>query len=258
MAISKYRAALFLAGLAAVGCGVVNDPAPPSTEPEATEATEVIGEPVGGLRRDALAKTHARVTQLFINQPSFGGGRMFIEYFPDADVVRSSASIAQRPEIAILRASPVRHKDAPPHVSFQKRAAAMANQGWFHFEDAELWEFKTVQLVGLVKHPGPVAYETDEVTMPKGVGEIPTRTLDAFEVRALRKLREGEDLYAEAIPGQRARAMGPIYAGAKCVSCHANAGELLGAFSYTYDIGPAVAKPAGVATPPMPQVGTKE
>ena len=62
MAISKYRAALYLAGLAAVGCGIVNDPVPLSTAPEATEATEVIGEPVGGLRRDALAKTHARVT----------------------------------------------------------------------------------------------------------------------------------------------------------------------------------------------------
>lgn len=196
MAISKYRAALFLVGLAAVGCGIVDDPPLPAEQ--AAVETDATGAPVDGPRKQALATTHARVTQLFINEPSFGSGRLLIEYFPDADVVRSSASIAQHPEKALHRAPPVRDKDAPPHVSFQKRAAEMANQGWFHLEDAEPWTFRTVQLVGLVKHPGPVAYETDEVTMPKGVGEIPTRPLDAFEVRALKKLREGEDLYAEA------------------------------------------------------------
>ncbi len=243
MAISKYRAALFLAGLAAVGCGIVDDPPPPAEQ--AAVETDATGAPVDGLRKSALITTHARVTQLFINEPSFGSGRLLIEYFPDADVVRSSASIVQHPGKAQRHAPTFRDKDEPPHAPFQKRAAQTANI----VEDAEQWTFLSVQLVGLVKHPGPVAYETDEVTMPKGVGEIPTRAVDAFEMRGLKKLREGEDLYAEAIPGQKARVLGPIYAGAKCVSCHANQGELLGAFSYTYDIG-KVAVPVGGAILP--------
>ena len=125
----------------------------------------------------------------------------------------------------------------------------MAISPWSETESFEPWEMRTVQLVGLVKHPGPVAYETDEVTMPRGVGEIPTRAVDAFELRALKKLREGEDLYAEVISGQKARTLGPIYAGAKCLSCHAVIGELLGAFSYTYNIGKPAGPVGGVVLP---------
>lgn len=251
MAISKYRAALFLAGLAAVGCGIVDDPPPPAEQ--AAVESDATGTPVDGLRKSALITTHARVTQLFINQPSFGGDRMLREYHVDADVVRSASSISRQPDNAVHRFQPpARVKDTPPHAPFQKQAAGMATSPWSETETFEPWEMRTVQLIGLVKHPGPVAYETDEVTMPRGVGEIPTRAVDAFEMRGLKKLREGDDLYAETIPGQKARALGPIYAGAKCISCHANQGELLGAFSYTYDIDKPVGPQAGAPVPPQP------
>ena len=241
-------------GVATLGCGAIDDTAPPPEQ--TTETLDATGAPIplNPNRKLALEATHKHVTQLFLNQPSFGGGRMLVEYRLDVDVVvdvvRSPSSRAKRPdEVAYRPIPPARGKDAPPHASFQKHAAEMAKQGWFQLEDSEAWTFKKVQLVGLVVHPEPVAYESDAVPMAKTAGDIPTRSLDGFEVRGLKRLREGDDIYVETITGKQARVMGPIFAGAKCVNCHAKTGELLGAFSYTYDIGKVAAPAAGAPVP---------
>jgi hypothetical protein len=227
-----------------VGCAVDSEPPVPE---QTTEIRDANGTPISldPERKEALERTHNGVTQMFLNKPQFGISRIFVpESYAEQDIVRSPAT--QSPDIGVGgRTRSIRAQGEPPHASFQKRAAELARPSQ---TDAvlpgEAWQFRTVQLVGLVVHPEPVVYESDHVPMAKVVGEILTRPLDAFEVRGLKKLREGENVYAETIPGKVARVMGPIYAGASCVSCHAKTGELLGAFSYTYDIGKIAPKPA--------------
>ncbi len=242
---------VLLVGLAAIGCGLIDEPAPPEVQP--TDASGAV-QPLDENRRQRLELTHRRITQLFINQPQFGGQRTAEEQYPGSDVVRAPGSPPTAWDFGGSWFRTERGKDAPPHASFQKRAAELARPP----DSAEalpgqVWEFRKVQLVGLVKHPEPVAYVSDQVPMAKGAGEIPTRSLDEFEVRGLKKLREGENLYVEMLPAKQARVLGPIYAGAKCVSCHATPGELLGAFTYTYDIDPFPAKTAaGTAIQPVP------
>ena len=142
-------------GVATLGCGAIDDTAPPPEQ--TTETLDATGAPIplNPNRKRRLELTHKHVTQLFLNQPSFGGGRMLApEYHPDADVVRSSTSIAQRPEKTVQRLAPARDKDAPPHASFQKRAAEMANQGWFRFEDSEAWTLKKSPARRIGRAPG--------------------------------------------------------------------------------------------------------
>jgi hypothetical protein len=65
----------------------------------------------------------------------------------------------------------------------------------------------------------------------------PTRELDTFEKSALEALRGGEAISAEK-RGRELWALGPIYAGRRCVACH-DKGQMLGAFSYRLERGPA-------------------
>jgi hypothetical protein len=98
----------------------------------------------------------------------------------------------------------------------------------------EQWKLRKVYLVGLVKHPEPVVYLTDTVPDMKEPKDVPTRELDAFEKASLESLRGGENLRGEK-RGKGMRALGPIYAGAACVKCHDQKGQLLGAFTYTLE-----------------------
>jgi hypothetical protein len=59
-----------------------------------------------------------------------------------------------------------------------------------------------------------------------------TRPLTKFETRALKSLREGDDLVTEATTEQ-IRMLGSLRASKQCLACHeVKRGELLGAFSY--------------------------
>jgi len=94
--------------------------------------------------------------------------------------------------------------------------------------------------MGIAKHPEPVVFDI-VASMPKDTK--PIRPLDAFERRGLAKLREESGKHVEKVNGQ-IRMLAPIYAGAACVHCHPQPGELLGAFSYKFDLGPPTpAKP---------------
>ncbi len=250
--VNRKRIRLGIIVLAGVfGCGV--DGVPPASE-QTAEICDANGTPIplDPERKLALERAHNRVTQLFLNQPLFGRGRTVTpESYPDVDVMRSPLSITKRADNFPLNHPNTLGGRLPDrsHASFQERAASVVHWSWFQTNTSEPWQFRTVQLVGLVVHLEPVVYESDRVPMAKGVGEIPMRPLDAFEMRGLQKLRDGDDVYAETIPGKVARVMGPIYAGTSCVSCHAKTGELLGAFSCTYDIVKIAPTPIGVVHP---------
>lgn len=95
------------------------------------------------------------------------------------------------------------------------------------------WELTQVQLVGLLKHDGPVAYRTHEPpNMDAGLNAVPVRPLDEWESVQLIGLKNGQELIVERKTGA-VRMFGAIRAAEKCQLCHqANPGDLLGAFSY--------------------------
>ncbi len=95
------------------------------------------------------------------------------------------------------------------------------------------WRVQHIQLVGILSHEKPLVYLTDKLPSMEQVRKGKTRPLDHFEEAALPALREGEDLFL-ASKGETVRMMGALRATKTCQQCHdAEAGDLLGAFSYT-------------------------
>jgi hypothetical protein len=98
------------------------------------------------------------------------------------------------------------------------------------------WELTRVQLIGLLKHPEPVAYRTNELELPEmkssALDKVLTRTLDDWESIRLEELKKGRELLAEERPDS-VRMLGAVRAGQQCLKCHhVDQGELLGAFTY--------------------------
>jgi hypothetical protein len=106
-------------------------------------------------------------------------------------------------------------------------------------DGTEMWKVRTVHLLGLVKHPQPVVYLTDQVpNMKDAKEEVPTREPDAFEKAGLVTIKGGENIVVEKIDTTM-RVLGPIYAAKGCVKCHEQKGQLLGAFTYRLERVPA-------------------
>ena len=95
------------------------------------------------------------------------------------------------------------------------------------------WEMKSLDLVGLIKHPEPVVYVSEKLPDMKELKGVPTRPLDFFEFAGLEALKKGDNVFARG-KDETIRMMGALRAGKQCLSCHDNQeSDLLGAFSYT-------------------------
>jgi hypothetical protein len=95
------------------------------------------------------------------------------------------------------------------------------------------WEVTHLELVSLLKFGFPRVYVLPG-SFPRmnRLGDSTTRSLDAFEDRALAALQAGEDLVAES-DGGRVRLVGSVRAVKQCLACHdVSRGDLLGAFTY--------------------------
>jgi hypothetical protein len=94
------------------------------------------------------------------------------------------------------------------------------------------YELKTLELIGVARHPDPVAFVIGTHTERSEPAR--TRSLDGFERRAIASLRSGQEVVARTTPTGR-QVVGAIRATAACASCHATSAErdVLGAFSYT-------------------------
>jgi hypothetical protein len=94
-------------------------------------------------------------------------------------------------------------------------------------------EVTRLELVSLLKFDEPRVYVLPG-SFPRmnRLGDGTTRSLDAFEDRALAALQGGEDLVAETA-GDQVRLLGSVRAVKQCLACHGvSRGELLGAFTY--------------------------
>lgn len=98
----------------------------------------------------------------------------------------------------------------------------------------KVWEVKSLDLIGLLKHRRPVAYVSEKLPAMDKLHAVPTRELDDFEYSGLGVLERGEDLYARSDKGV-IRLLGAVRAKTDCLSCHTRhkTGDLLGVFSYT-------------------------
>ena len=94
------------------------------------------------------------------------------------------------------------------------------------------WRIARLDLIGLLKHPEPTAYVSDNLPQMDQLKNVPTRPLTQFEQDSLTKLRDKEDVVVEN-GTYLIRMLGAVRAGKDCLQCHSvQRGELLGAFSY--------------------------
>jgi hypothetical protein len=112
------------------------------------------------------------------------------------------------------------------------------------------WKIARLELVSVIKHDPPVAYVSKDLPKMDELKDAPTRSLDAFELGALSKLRRDDDVVVEESAGG-VRMLGALRAGTDCLTCHRGArGDLLGAFSY--ELRPSRVAPApGSKTEPQ-------
>lgn len=103
------------------------------------------------------------------------------------------------------------------------------------------WLVRRLELVSLLKHDKPAVYVSEHLPRMDELKKAKTRPLTSFEDEALRALKEGEDLVAEA-NATHIHLLGSLRAAKQCLACHhASRGDLLGAFSY--DLQRARAEP---------------
>jgi hypothetical protein len=239
---------------AAILCGVVGLVAMAAPAPIITPAEKPTDE-----EAKALAWMHRNTVEIFIDRPGFGIRRMVL---PLEDVVKSPKTPSKKD--AEGKDPPARDSISPPeaeksvkkqHYEVQDVLGDGAGNPLgrptriLTDDKKEEWKVRKVQLVGLVKHKDPVVYVTEKMKEMKETKEVPTRALDAFEKRGLEVIRGGDNLKAEK-RDKEMRVMGPLYAGQRCVTCHATKGELLGAFSYVLERVPLEAEKEAQPTGP--------
>lgn len=240
---------LFLAGGGVLAAGFFAKPEQPASnsdniDDQANNAPPVgrgPSEPVTEKEQQRIAWLHRSSAEVFIDRPGFGMRRLVL---PLEDVVTAPKATSSGAETRKGTNADVYSKFAKDHgAHFAPQELVGGNPKSFMAIDRGDWGWKLtkVQLVGLMKKPQGVVYDTHKVPGMKDAKDIPTRDLDGFEKDALKALTGGENLVVER-HGDQIRAMGPLYAGARCVTCHEQKGQLLGAFTYYIERAP-VQKP---------------
>ncbi len=91
---------------------------------------------------------------------------------------------------------------------------------------------RKLQLIGLLYHDKPVAYELDTLPELINAKTAPTRDLSSFETQALGRLVAGDPIHHQR-NGQTLQMMGALRNVQSCRECHDGPeNQLLGAFSY--------------------------
>ena len=98
--------------------------------------------------------------------------------------------------------------------------------------EAPAWQVVRLDLVSLLKHPEPVAYDSEELPRMDKLQHAPVRALDVVEKQMLAELQRGADVEVR-VADDRLRMLGAIRAAEQCLRCHeVKRGDLLGAFAY--------------------------
>jgi hypothetical protein len=244
--------------------------------------------PAGWSRPEDLKMLHRKTVRLFINSPGFGVARAIdlpSKYDLDGSMwdkgpIRQPVPRASPSAIpagltpAPLPVADVKYGDlhlesvgqfAYPDqfglVEDRRHVAGFLPHSFHHlpWQYEERIKVETIDLVGLLLNPEPVAYVSADLPRMDELRKAPTRPLDEFESAGLQQLRDGEDLVG-AESGEYVRMLGAVRNAKHCATCHGGErGDLLGAFSYVVrrvkvDVSgsPALkdgSTPAGAASP---------
>ena len=92
----------------------------------------------------------------------------------------------------------------------------------------------SIELVGLLKPGGPVAYVPELHSARPTTADFKSRPLGEFESAAIAAFRQGKDITSTSDSSGALRCVGALRAKETCLRCHQDrtAGDLLGAFSY--------------------------
>jgi hypothetical protein len=249
------------------------DPTPALKDPAALDSVEreVEAKQSFGLSRAwSLKKLHQGVLADFIEAPGFGVGRVIADATKEFIELRDAPRIPQpgpatesNPEevdsdvgdLALVPEAPAKGDLEALHAFSALEFVNPRGFGYVmdrkqvmgfqphRFEDApelsssqratQRWQVQRVELVSLLKHDEPGVYLSEYLPRMEQLREAKTRPLNAFETKALRALRNGEDIEFAATTNS-IHMLGAIRAVKQCLNCHqAERGALLGTFSYT-------------------------
>lgn len=109
---------------------------------------------------------------------------------------------------------------------------------WSDFNDGSLstpeWRLERLELIGLLKYPAPVVYSSNEVPTMAELEKAPTEPLNAFEQKAVERLRSNwsENVVVNETSDE-IHIVGGLRASKSCIACHAvESGQMLGALTY--------------------------
>jgi hypothetical protein len=104
----------------------------------------------------------------------------------------------------------------------------------------ERWLIARLELVSVWKSETPAVYSSGNLPRMQELKAAKTRPLTDFEAKALKALREGEEVVTEATTNE-IHMVGAVRAAKQCTACHeVKRGTLLGAFSYDLRRDPPV------------------
>jgi hypothetical protein len=211
-------------------------------------------------RNTMLERLHEGNVNAFINATGFGVGRVIRpahpsekNLTPDVEWVNSNVlqpgtrtGSAEMPFVTILPESHQNYLDLhneglvdflnPNRYGYVKDRQHVAGFLSHRFskvpEPLVEWKIHRLDLVSLLLHSEPQVYVSDYLPRMDELKKSAVRPLDPFEIAALKKLREGEDLVTGKHTGGM-RMFGSIRTTQQCIQCHGGKrGDLLGAFTY--------------------------
>lgn len=131
--------------------------------------------------------------------------------------------------------SPNEHLGFQPHQLGKRSRFESDTLGTWSLELDDGWRIVSLELIGLLAHPRPTVYMTENLPRMDEAKTAPTRDPDEFESAGIKAIAKGQELYfGQSRTEPLLRMVGGIRAAKSCTNCHGcREGELLGAFSYT-------------------------
>lgn len=222
-------------------------------------------------RKIHFSRLHDSQVERFVNNPGFGVARMIFPmgekefYFPVREPIAqpsrnttSQSRHAIEHPISMPPFSPIlQHRNAVVEFAFpigwgwerkpdeflgfqshqfgtHSKYESNPDANW-SFEIDGGWRIASLELIGLLAHPKPTVYMTENLPRMDEAKSAPTRDPDEFETAGLKALAKGQELYfGQSRTEPLLRMVGGLRAAKSCTACHGcREGELLGAFSYT-------------------------
>ncbi|HZZ81759.1 MAG TPA: hypothetical protein VFE62_24875 [Gemmataceae bacterium] len=202
-------------------------------------------EPQSALLVKMVQLMHADAYNRFINQPGMGMSRMLptlsvmprewkMPQWTSEELAKEQPPIAGAKDLSLIHRLSLKNFGSDYKTDDERWQAMVNEANSKEMKKQNLWEIKSLDLVGLVVHESPLVYVSEKLPDMKDLKNRPTRELDVFESEGIEELMNGKQIYMRQKEGT-IRVLGPIHAAKACLKCHSDAkeGAMLGAFSYT-------------------------